>query len=194
MTEAFRNSLEPQRQTWADAVGLLTDNGLPTPPPLPIWPAEVERFDESSFGNWVPKHALYELMDVLQDAWEDAPDGAVVAGIDGHGVRTWGFHLIVRTGPLLVGIQTEIGNVYTPVETASEALEGAWELLADLVQTARQIPASAKTLIICDADFAGHRWGWAEDNDWDRIEWHEEQPALFCGHMNLRELVSTAGP
>ena len=90
----------------------------------------------------------------------------------------------------MIGIQTEIGNVYNPTETAAQALEGAWELLADLIQTARKLPPMDKTLVICDADFAGQRWGWLTDRGWDAIDWHDEQPALFCGHMELRKLAS----
>lgn len=181
------------KQTWAEALELLTQNKLPPPPTLPIWPDEVERLDDSSFGNWVPTHRLYDLMDVLQEAWESAPDGALIAGIDGHGVRSWAFHLVLRSGPLLIGIQTQMAGIYDPEETTAQALDGAWELLSDLVETAQRLPPQDKTLVVCDADFAGQRWGWAAPGDWDAIEWREEPPALFCGHMALQSLASGGG-
>ena len=83
MNQVAELPTEAQPQAWAEALGLLSENGLPAPPALSIWPSEVTRFDDSSFGNWIPKHRLYDLMDVLKDAWEGAPRAAWSPGSTG---------------------------------------------------------------------------------------------------------------
>ena len=193
MSETSGATTRVEMQPWTDALNLLAENGLPAPPPLSVWPTEVQRYSESIFGTWKPSHSLYELEDVLREAFENAPDGAMVAGFDGHGVQSWAFHVVVRTGPIVVGIQVEAGGFYTNPETSATALEGAWELLVDIVETTNKIASTERILVICDADFAGHRWGWATRGDWNSIDWRDEKPALFCAHMNLLREVPNAG-
>lgn len=192
MNDSAATVTQATTQSWAEALELLTRHQLPAPPDLPVWPAEVQRLDDDTFGNWAPSHRLYDLMDVLREAWQKAPDGTVIAGIDGHGVRSWAFHLVLRSGPLLVAIQTPVAGPYDDQDSTSEALEGAWELLADLLATAAKLPPQDRTLVVCDADFAGQRWGWVTPGQgWDAIDWQQEPPALFCADMELQGLLSS---
>jgi len=187
----FTTPAQPERVAWNQAVELFSRHELPPPPALPIWPAEVDRFSEHCYGNWKPEIPIYDLAGALREILERGPEQVVLFGFDGHGTSSWGIHFLLKWNSLLIGLQIEAGGAYTDPVQAGQALEGAWGLLAGLIEEVSAAPgAGDRVLVVCDSDFFPGFWGWTTPGNWENSEWHEEPGPLFLARMEWIETVA----
>jgi len=117
----------------------------------------------------------------------------------GHGVSSNVLHYWLVHGRLAVFLVRRWGNVYDDPQVALRRIEGAFEVVAELLAccdrlSVRNALPAGKTLVVVDTEDGRQRCGWSDLSpaSLGALDAPDDAPALYSALMDLLERESSA--
>ena len=163
---------------------------------FPDWPADLGQalteIDPGLFATEPIEASPWDLAGWRTQLLNRETDLAL-CGFAGYGVQSFAFHLFVRSGPLVLMVQTA-WVAYESPEAQADSASGAISLANTVIALAQQVRSlgrwpAEQTMLIVDSDFAQSGWAWIRSHE------TEAAPALRGSTLGaINALDALAGP
>lgn len=144
---------------------------------FPDWPADLGQalteIDPGLFATEPIEASPWDLAAWRARLVDRQPDLAL-CGFAGYGVQSFAFHLYVRSGPLILLVQTA-WSAYEDHDKQAGAASGAIGLVNTVLALGQRVGAlgrwpTGQSMLIIDSDFAPSGWAWVGADEPDAVQ------------------------